>query len=123
MTSKKRPRASPTLLTPQRPRKRLYRRVQEEIGWCRTPSRRMFTHPAQSPVAQTSTSTSVSKPYEWSKDEVGSLIEFMLLHGSQGKCPLQRNPDFWTEAAKFISMRAGLASLRSGIYNVDIHMR
>ena len=100
----KRPRGSPTFLTPQRPPRRQIRRLSD------VQRRRLFSGSQES----VSIRTTANPVCEWSSDEIRALVEFVLLHGVEDKWPLQQNPVFWNEAAKFICMRTGLTQVRSG---------
>ena len=93
--SSKRPRGTPTLLTPVRPHKRALLR---EIGHG-TPKRLVFE-----PVASGM----------WRKDEISALVEFILIHCTDNVWPTHQRMKFWDQVGPFIKMRTKSENLRSG---------
>ncbi len=116
------------MLTPNRPRKRVPLRSQQEPRTlftrpyqqqpCVGP-RRLFTREPIRPVAVPSEA--------WRPGEVGALIEFILLFTETGQTwPLHKRTSFWNEAATFVQRRSRRLCLRTGkhmYYSASSHCR
>lgn len=100
----KRPRSSPTFLTPRRPRKRPPLRDSGLQGSVRHLSFQDETHVH-----------AVRSVVSWSKEELKYLVEFILFHGTGQEWPTHKRTAFWEEAGSFVRRRARTSNIRSGI--------
>ncbi len=118
-SSQKRPRGSPTFLTPTNPaKKRIPRRMlhnKEPHTHCR---RIILDISAScSPVISSSSSTTNRRVRgkSWTDSEVSALVEFILFHSSGTKWPTDHHKDFWAAASSFVQSRAQAEKQRSGM--------
>lgn len=100
----KRLRGTPTLMTPQRPRKRAPMR-----GLCMGIRRLTFEDETGSMTRHTIT--------KWSDAEVKAVVEFVLFHGDSTTWPTHNQLEFWSNAANFVKSRANSTCKRSGMYS------
>ena len=132
----KRPRSTPTYLTPTRPRKRVPLRVLDSSPQCK--GRLPFQDQDQDQQgadseAQAAASASdiiVSKagsfprkpPAAWSEAEIKALVTFILYNcgGNKSKWPSHNHWEFWRSAACFVQTQAKSASQRSGKFPVIV---
>ncbi len=110
-SSQKRPRGSPTFLTPTNPaKKRMPRRMlHNEETQSRGRRRILDFHSApRSPViSSSSASTTNRRVYRgksWTDSEVSALVEFVLFHSSGMKWPTHHQKDFWAAASSFVQI-------------------
>ena len=98
----KRPRGTPTLQTPVRPKKRVPLRFSHEQ--CPPPSSRQLSFPDTRQEKQ-----------EWSEAEVKALVQFVMFHTDGELWPTHKRPYFWHGAAEFVKQRACTSFIRSGM--------
>ena len=105
-TAHKRPRSSPTLLTPTNHSKR---RPDFARSSRLTSRRRIFSSPATTVSAQQRPEDERwhykrTNSDSWKELEIKALVEFVLIH-SRGSWPTHHQHDFWEAAAMHIKMR------------------
>lgn len=95
----KRPRGTPTFLTPVRPNKRVPLR---ELA---------LVHPLQPKkiIPQQD-----RRGLSWKDEEVGALVEFVLLHCKGDSWPCHSRMTVWNAAAQFVKERTSGENQRSG---------
>ena len=116
-TVHKRPRSSPTLLTPQRHLKRVPLRelvvsdCAREDGTVTSLVPRTLTYETEGGF-----SDGPVKPKEqWSVNELKALTEFVLFHTSGESWPSHKQDAFWKCASEFVKSRGGAENVvRSG---------
>ena len=123
----KRPRGTPTFLTPTKPSKRrVPRRMLHGVPSARQARRRLAVEdvegPQQSdhhPVDEQRIPTRYSRRSNdtWSNAEIKALVEFILFHCEGNKWPSHHRMEFWNAAAAFVMTRAKASHQRSGKYH------
>ena len=103
---KKRPRSSPTLITPHRELKRTpFRQKMQDENFPRPRVlSQCFVRPKQGS----------DKQEKWSDPELRALVEFVLFYSEGITCPSHKCEDFWNSASEFVRTRAGSGVCRSG---------
>lgn len=113
-TTKKRPRSSPTLLTPRRNEKRIPLRVL--VASDATVASLVPTTLTYETENGSNDGPNKTKE-QWSICELKALTEFVLFHTS-GECwPTHKHSAFWKSASEFVKSRGGAVNVtRSGKY-------
>ena len=117
-TSQKRPRGSPTLLTPRRSEKRvplreLVARDNSSDATVATlvPTSLTYDHETEGGCNDEPTKTKE----QWSACELKALTEFVLFHTSGMSWPSHKQDAFWKCASEFVKSRGGAVNItRSG---------
>jgi hypothetical protein len=102
-SARKRPRGTPTFLTPVRPLKR-------------NPIRETATHEELVlPISQLSLSYP-TRGLAWSEEECGVLVEFLMLMTDGKDWPIHKQMPFWEHAGQFVQQQLRTTHLRTGRY-------
>ena len=113
--AQKRPRSSPTFLTPHRCQKRVpLREICAATNGETLQPRRLSNLCLQSNSESGHQST---KGESWNDAELKALIEFILFHTTGENWPTLKQMNFWSSASDFVSNRSGNTK-RSGMYDV-----
>ena len=114
-SASKRPRSTPTLLTPHRPRKIASLRTSDVVIAVRRLSLD-DSHESQPPSScQLSPSRLSDRTLvSWGDSELKFLTEFILFHCPGDKWPTHKNMRFWNEAGQYIKRRTEAVNLRLG---------
>ena len=102
----KRPRGTPTFLTPVRANKRVPLREIDAQGT-------VSELAAQRTLATSSEVVERKKHIRWSQSELRALVEFVLLHCESNSWPAHMNMEMWEAAGQFIKTRTGKEIVRS----------
>ncbi len=102
----KRPRSTPTFLTPMRPKKRVPLKEISNPGTVQ-PKRLEFQTAAAADVASLDSDVPEHdcRGLGWSNAELRALVEFILLHGKGESWPTHHRMLVWEAAAAFIKAR------------------
>jgi len=109
-TIEKRPRSSPTNLTPHRDPKRTPLRVRLDCDGNQQSPRVLsesFDHPKRRAGTQD----------KWSNEEVKALTEFVLFHSEGNSWPTHKEELYWQSTSQFVHGRSGQSFCRSGEYS------
>ena len=108
---RKRPRGSPTCLTPHRCQKRVPLR---EI--CAATNGTVQPRKLSSLSLQSNSESShlPTKDESWDEAELKALVEFILFHTIGENWPTHKQMHFWSSASDFVSNRSGITTKRSG---------
>ena len=113
--SRKRPRGSPTLLTPHRREKRIPLR---EINSTIDESTARSTGDTLAPK-QLFTPCSNSLKEKWSSAESKALVEFVLFHCTGELWPTHKQMGFWETASTFVASRSDSIACRSELLHLS----
>ena len=100
--TQKRPRGSPTGITPLQDLKRPSALSRQRDG----------THVSKKKLAFSETTSR----HQWSELEDCALVEFILLTRPGPSWPFEKGLEFWDGAAKYIHRRSGSHLQRTGVY-------
>lgn len=103
----KRPRSSPTFLTPQRCQKRVPLREMQLTST----SNSTRLEPRRLSYQCTNSTGSIIR---WTSAEIKALIEFVLFHSTGESWPCHKHMVFWTNAGEFVQTRSASDTCRSG---------
>ena len=110
--AQKRPRGSPTFLTPHRCQKRVpLREICAATNGTVQP-RRLSGLCLQS---NSEADHQPTKDENWNDAELKALIEFILFHTTGENWPTHKQMHFWSSASDFVSYRSGVTTRRSGM--------
>ena len=113
-TAQKRPRGSPTLLTPRRNEKRIP--LRELVASDATVASLVPTTLTYETGGGRNDGHTKTKE-QWSECELKALTEFVLFHTSGERWPTHKQYAFWKCASEFLKNRGGAVSvIRSGKY-------
>ena len=124
-TTQKRPRGSPTLLTPRNEAKRPYFDRSSRL----TSRRRIFSSPAkilaavpaqQRPQEDESQHHKRTVVDQWKDAEIKALVEYVVMH-SCGSWPAHHQQSFWEAAAMHVKMKTSAertGTMHAIIYNI-----
>jgi len=108
--SRKHPRGSPTLLTPQRAQKRVPLREIVVNG------ARQLEQQLEQPLECNSVPGTQKTNEKWSDEELKALVEFVLFYSTGDTWPGHKQTEFWSNAGTFVSSRSGATTTRTGMY-------
>lgn len=107
----KRPRTSPTRLTPQQCQKRVPLREIQLTSTRSNSTQRL--EPRRLSYQYTHTRNSTSG--KWTTAEIKALVEFILFHSTGDIWPCHKQMVFWTNAGEFVQTRSASDTCRSGM--------
>ena len=111
----KRPRGTPTFLTPITPKKRVPLKEIANPGTVQ-PKRLEFQTTDVAPLDNPDVPEHDCRGLGWSNAELRALVEFILLHGTGESWPTHHRMCVWEAAAAFIKSRAATTTARSGTF-------
>ena len=114
----KRPRGSPTLLTPRRSKKRIpFRELVASGSTVASLVPTTLTYETEGGCNDGPTKTKE----QWSESELKALTEFVLFHTSGESWPSHKQDAFWKCASEFVKSRGGALNVtRSGKFGLYI---
>ena len=101
----KRPRSSPTCLTPRQCQKRVpLRELAANSTQCLEPRRLSYQSDSSHPAKE-----------KWTPNETSALIEFILFHTTGDRWPTHKQMVFWKYAGEYVQTRSASNNYRSGM--------
>ena len=110
----KRPRSTPTFLTPMRPKKRVPLKEIADPGTVQPKWLAFQTTTAADVDPDDDVPEHDCRGLGWSNAELRALVEFIMLHGTGESWPTHHRMRVWEAAASFIKTRAATTTARSG---------